>query len=128
MDCEAAPPRYTEIPVANVRSVPKTALAPPPTRQTAQKERLNFLYSVICIVTMGVVPAACALLLLMLRRAYRIKARHALLREDGSFARQWLGEQAAPGIWSRCYAGSTQQPEALPPEVVLLRRALCRMG
>ena len=45
-DNAAAWPRDAEIPLTDVRSVPKTGLArPPPTQQTARKERLNFLYA-----------------------------------------------------------------------------------
>jgi len=45
-DGEASRPRDAEIPLANVRSAPKLALArPPPTRQSVQKGRLNCLYS-----------------------------------------------------------------------------------
>jgi len=44
-DAEAPRPRDAEIPLANVRSAPKLALArPPPTRQTVRKGRLKFLY------------------------------------------------------------------------------------
>ncbi|WP_201593788.1 helix-turn-helix domain-containing protein [Psychrobacter fulvigenes] len=44
-DNAAAWPRDAEIPLTDVRSVPKTGLArPPPTQQTARKGRLNFLY------------------------------------------------------------------------------------
>lgn len=45
-DNAAAWPRDAEIPLTDVRSVPKTGLArPPPTQQTARKGRLNFLYA-----------------------------------------------------------------------------------
>jgi len=44
-DGAASSPRDAEIPLANIRSAPKPALArPPPTRQTLQKGRLKFLY------------------------------------------------------------------------------------
>ncbi|WP_161936410.1 hypothetical protein [Pseudomonas aeruginosa] len=47
-DNAAAWPRDAEIPLTDVRSVPKTGLArPPPTQQTARKGRLNFLYAVL---------------------------------------------------------------------------------
>lgn len=46
-DNAAAWPRDAEIPLTDVRSVPKTGLArPPPTQQTARKGRLNFLYAI----------------------------------------------------------------------------------
>ena len=45
-DNAAAWPRDAEIPLTDVRSVPKTGLArPPPNQQTARKGRLNFLYA-----------------------------------------------------------------------------------
>ena len=45
-DNAAAWPHDAEIPLTDVRSVPKTGLArPPPTQQTARKGRLNFLYA-----------------------------------------------------------------------------------
>ncbi len=45
-DNAAAWPRDAEIPLTDVRSVPKTGLArPPPTQQNARKGRLNFLYA-----------------------------------------------------------------------------------
>jgi len=41
-DAEAPRPRDAEIPLTNIRSAPKLALArPPPTRQTVRKGRLN---------------------------------------------------------------------------------------
>lgn len=44
-DDQSARPRDAEIALAQVRSLPKPALArPPPTRQTARKGCLNFLY------------------------------------------------------------------------------------
>ena len=44
-DNAAAWPRDAEIPLTDVRSVPKTGLArPPPTQQTARKGRLHLLY------------------------------------------------------------------------------------
>ena len=44
-DDQAARPRDAEMALAQARSLPKPALArPPPTRQTARKGRLNFLY------------------------------------------------------------------------------------
>ena len=63
MDCEAARPRYAEVPVANVQSVSEPALArPPATRQTARIERLNFLYSARYGITWGPIGAAIACL------------------------------------------------------------------
>ena len=42
---QTARPRDAEMALAQARSLPKPALArPPPTRQTARKGRLNFLY------------------------------------------------------------------------------------
>ena len=44
-DAQAARPRDAEMALAQARSLPKPPLAqPPPTRQTARKGRLNFLY------------------------------------------------------------------------------------
>ena len=44
-DGEAPRPRDAEIPLTNIRSAPRPALArPPPTGQTVQKGRLKFLY------------------------------------------------------------------------------------
>ncbi len=44
-DAEAPRARDAEIPLANIRSAPKPALArPPPTRQAVRKGRVNFLY------------------------------------------------------------------------------------
>jgi len=49
-DGEASRPRDAEIPLANVRSAPKPALArPPPTRRTVRKGRLNYLCSRRCL-------------------------------------------------------------------------------
>ena len=45
MDGQAACPRNAEIALAQVRPLPNPPLErPPPTRQTARKGRLNFLY------------------------------------------------------------------------------------
>ncbi|WP_273666034.1 hypothetical protein, partial [Pseudomonas aeruginosa] len=52
-DNAAAWPRDAEIPLTDVRSVPKTGLArPPPTQQTARKGRLNFLYASFALVAL----------------------------------------------------------------------------
>ena len=58
-DNAAAWPRDAEIPLTDVRSVPKTGLArPPPTQQTARKGRLNFLYAAEAVLTLTIVFGA----------------------------------------------------------------------
>jgi len=71
-DAEAPRARDAEIPLANVRSAPKLALArPPPTRQTVRKGRLKFLYLpvqqwklILAALTVGTVIEGIALMII----------------------------------------------------------------
>ncbi|HHK1727344.1 TPA: cation:proton antiporter, partial [Pseudomonas aeruginosa] len=108
-DNAAAWPRDAEIPLTDVRSVPKTGLArPPPTQQTARKGRLNFLYASFALValekTLGERALFSGLLAVMGMGVTLLKTNAPVAKRiSAKFSKLWVAAE----IWLFVLVGAT---------------------